>query len=889
MSTPPLSSATASDLSGTSSASDTPRETPKDSLAPGRVGGPRRWWDWVLAVDPGLGQIQAAWRTLVSMITALAAGYGMSHAVGLPPMLGMTVGGVLGLVGSFLIAENTPARLARAVLWMPVPFCAVLPLSAWLHPHRLLSLCLLVVALVLMMVLARFGPLGLLTGILVFVALVVGEMAAVPLSECGRLFVISVVTSVALLAARLLLCYPMPREDLLRTQRAFVVEARRIADAAATALDPDADPAVAIKRMRRALRRLNITTLIIDGRLAQPEVAADPEAAELLHQYLFDAELALQGIGETVQKMSRHQVPSALRETMVVGLTITRDTHLGRADALRPAAELIRGHAANTPRGTDQDEEVRALARRVGDLLDSLADSLASWLRLGWNTPTTRAKVPFQPSVVLENGRLPEAGPAARRVVSAQSGPGLRRAVPAWRAPLQAAAAGAIALPIADAVNPERYYWGIIGAMVAMLGTNTTHERLRKLAHRVVGTLAGAVIGIALLRLIGPGHIHWTLLVIVAGLSLGAACVQRRYTYMVTGLVVALVQLYGFVTPYDEMDRLLADRLIDNALGMLVATLCTVLIFPVSTRKISREAAHGYLSALEELIGRLTERWTDPEAPVRLRGAARAVEAALHQMKSVHQPLVRMPRGTRGRGADNLLGLLATATRHAGSLAAAADIDIDPAPRLRTEVEHITQVLTTSVRALGRQITTGEDGGTWVRISPAISELKAVLDSAVGPRADRLHKALCELAALDEVLASIAQDRGMTVTTSTAAPTVAVGTRPLHGTGLAGTPAGALRAADRAVDGTVTVQGSVRCPEHGSCEARITVVDSRGKRRAQVQTAGGRYTVTRLAPGAYTLVVSSPAHPPRAESLLVYQPGPDLHRDITLAPEESEG
>ncbi|MFJ3640203.1 FUSC family protein [Streptomyces sp. NPDC090108] len=840
----------------------------------------------MLALDPGLGQTQAGWRTLVSMITALAVGHGMSHALGVPAVLGMTAGGVLGLVGAFLIAENTPGRLARAVLWMPVPFGAVLPLSAWLRPYRLPSLCLLVVALVLIMVLARFGPLGLLTGTLVFVAFVVGAMAAVPLSECGPLFALSLVTSVALLAARLLLCCPMPREDLLRTQRAFVVEARRVADAAADALDPDADPAVAIKRMQRALRRLNITTLIIDGRLAQPEVAADPEAAELLHQHLFDAELALQGIGEAVREMSRHPVPPALRETLVVGLTIARDTPLGRADALRPAAELIRGHAKGTPGATDRDEEVHASARRVADLLDSLADSLASWLRLGRHTSLTRAKVPFQPSVVLENGRLPEAGPAARRVVSAQSERGPRRAVPALRAPLQAAAAGAIALAVADAVNPQRYYWGIIGVMVAMVGTNTTRERLRKLAHRVAGTLAGAVIGIALLRLIGPGHVLWTLLVIVAALSLGAACMQRRYGYMVTGLVVALVQVYGLATPYARMDRLLADRLLDNALGMLVATLCTLLILPVSTRKISREAAHGYLSALEELIGRLSERWRDPEAPVRLRGAARGVEAALYQMKSVHQPLIRMPRGTRGRGADNLLGLLGTATRHARSLAAAADIDIDLSPRLRTGVEHITEVLTASVRALDRQITTGEHGGTRVRVGPAVSRLKAELHSAVGPRADRLHRALCELAALDEVLASIAQSRGLTVTTPTAAPTGAGGTRPRHDTSGAVALAGSPRTPGRDDDGTVTLRGSVHCPEHGRCEAWITVVDGRGKRRAQVRTSGGDYTVTRLAQGPYTLVVSSQEHPPHAQSLLVHRPGHDLRRDIALAPGE---
>ncbi|MFD7179671.1 FUSC family protein [Streptomyces sp. NPDC059904] len=834
----------------------------------------------MLAADPGLGQIQAGWRTLVSMAVAMAVSYGMSRALDVPAMLGMMTGGVLGLLGSYNIAENTPTRLARAFLWMPVPFSAALPVSAWLAPHRVPTLCLLVVALVLMMALARLGPLGLLTGILIFVAFIMGEMAAVPLSECAPLFVIALVTSMALLATRLLLCYPMPREDLLRTQRAFVVEARRVADAAATALDPDADRTVAIKRMDRALRRLNITTLTIDGRLAQPEVAADPEAAELLHQYLFDAELALQGIGEAVQELSRHEVPPTQREAMVIGLVIARDTHLGRVDALRPAAELIRSEVANTPAGKEQDDEVRALTRRVGDLLDTLADSLAAWLRLGWNTPTIRAKVPFQPTVLLENGRLAGTGPTAQRVVTAQSSRGLRRAVPALRAPLQMAVACAITLPIADALDAQRYYWGLIGVLVALLGTNTTHERLRKLGNRVVGSVAGAVVGITLFHLIGPGHIYWTLLVIAVGLAFGAFSMQRRYAYVVVGIVVALVQVYGLSASGGSMDRLLTYRLLDNALGMLVATVCAVLIFPVSTRKISREATHGYLSALEELTAQLDERWKNPEAPVRLRGAARTVESALHQVKSVHQPLIWMPRGTRGRRADNLLGVLGTATRHARSLAAAADVDIDLSPQLRTGVEHVTEILTASLRTLDQHISGGEHGGTWVRISPLISELKSTLPAPAGPGSERFHTALCELAALDEALASLAHERGLTVSTL---PSAATG-RPLHAAVPPSTPtATSTRPTADVASGTVTLRGSVYCSEHGTCDAWITVVNDRGKRRAQVHALGGTYAVTKLSPGAYTLIVSSPAHPPRAESLLVDQPGRDLHRDLTLS------
>jgi hypothetical protein len=589
-------------------------------------------------------------------------------------------------------------------------------------------------------------------------------VADVPLNDCGPLFVVAVVASVAVLAARLLLCYPMPRKDLLRTHRAFVVEARRVVNAAATGLDPDADQAIAFRRISRALHRLNVTTVTIDGHLARPEVAADPHLAELLHQYLFDAELALQGIGKAVQQMAGRRVSAKLREAMVVGLVIARDTHLGKLDALGPAAELIRQQTTAMPDGaTVNEDEVRALARRVADLLDALADALAHWLSLGWNSPTTQAKVPFQPTVALERNRPAGTGPAARRVGAAQEGSGWRRAVPYLRLTVHAGVAAAIACPIADAINPSRVYWALIGVMITFGGTNTTQERLRKLAHRMVGTVAGAVIGIALLHLIGPGHIYWTLAVIVAGIAFGAWGFQRRYAYWLAGLVTALVQTYGLTTPYRNLDWLLTQRLMDNALGIMAATVSAALIFPVPTRKIAREAQHAYMCALEHLVGQVAVRWKEPDAPVRLRGAARGVDAALLQVQSAVRPLVRMPLAIRGGSGENLLALLGTATQHARELAAAADIDIDLTPHLRTRVDHITEVFASSLHALDRRVATDERGGTWMRVRPVIHELESVLSGPLGQRADRLHVALRELASLDEVLAGIADSLGLTI------------------------------------------------------------------------------------------------------------------------------
>ncbi|WP_299531738.1 FUSC family protein [uncultured Streptomyces sp.] len=895
----------------------------------------------MLAADPGLGQLQAGWRTLVAMVTSLAVGYVAASALDVPAMIGMMVGGMMGLMSAFAVAENTWQRLARAILWMPFPYAAVLWVAAELHGDRVLEISLMVVALAFTFFLARFGQLALLTGMMLFNGLMVGMMANIPAPLVGKAFAIALVSAVAVLLTRLLLCYPMPREDLLRTQRAFVVEARRVADAAVDALDPDADQRRAVRRMARSLRRLNITTVTIDGRLAQPEVAADPDMAELLHRHLFDAELALRGIGRAVQELTALDVPPPLRQALAVGLVVARDTPLDSAQGLRPAAELIRRRADRVgqhPRGGGHAETAE-LAHRVADLLDSLAGSLAHWLSLGWSSPSAPAKVPFQPTVALERNLPAGSAAATQRVLAERTGTSWRRAVPFVRVPLHAGVAAAIVCPITDAIDPGRFYWGLVGVMITLFGTNTTQERLRKFGHRMAGTVAGAVLGILLLHLVGPGHVHWTLAVIVAGLAFGAWGMQRAYAIWVVGLVVALVQLYGLTTPYGSMDHLLGERLLDNGLGILVATACAALIFPLSSRRITREAERGYVSAVDDLVIQLATRWDDPDAPVRLRGAARAVDSALFQVVSLARPLVRMPLGVRGRGADNRTALLTAATGHARALAAAADIDIDFAPRLAERFALIATTLTGSLRALDRSLAAPTPGGCWQRVSPLVEELKAELSMAPpGPRAARVRTALRELAALDETLAGYAESRGLTVRTSPSEPVASSpmerrtralvadwatrreprsttgGTVPtpaapsgpvLAATGevraagpddappAAARPATASAATTSAAtvrpaavpSGGTTVAGRVRCAEHpGGCAGWVTLIDARGKRVAAGPVQAGRYRVTGVRPGNHTLIVSAASHTPHAELLTVRHtsgPGPISH-DLRL-------
>ncbi|MGW0857722.1 FUSC family protein [Streptomyces sp. NPDC002690] len=851
------------------------------------------------------------------MVTSLAVGYGMARALDVPAMIGMMVGGLMGLMSAFAVAENTWQRLSRAILWMPFPFAVVLWVAAELHDDRTLEISLMVVALALTFFLARFGQLALLTGMLLFNGLMVGMMANIPADLTGKAFAIALVSVGAVLATRLLLCFPMPREDLLRTQRAFVVEARRVADAAVDALDADADQKRVARRMARALHRLNVTTVTIDGRLAQPEVAADPGMAELLHRHLFDAELALRGIGRAVQELTALDVPSRLRHSMAVGLVLARDTPLGSAQGLRPAAELIRRQANSAQDHAEggQSAETAELAHRVANLLDSLAGSLSHWLSLGWSSPESPAKVPFQPTVVLEQNRPAGSAAATRRVLAARTDTGWRRIVPFVRVPLHAGVAAAIVGPIADAIDPQRFYWSLVGVMITLFGTNTTQERLRKFGHRMAGTVIGAVLGITLLHLVGPGHIYGTLTIIVVGLILGAWGMQRAYGLWVVGLVVAMVQLYGLTTPYGSMDHLLGERLLDNGLGILVATACAALIFPLSSRRITGEAERGYVRAVDDLVSQLATRWQDPDAPVRLRGAARAVDSALFQVVSLVRPLVRMPLGVRGRDADNRTALLTTATGHARALAAAADIDIDLSPRLAERFARVTTTLTASLRTLDRSLAASSPGGNWQRVGPLVQDLQAELAMGpTGPRAVRVRTALRELAALDEALAGYAERRGLTVRGTYSEPVAsspmerraqelvagwgakpesrhdgvpALATTPIATTTATATgprehaptegPADApektvpaTESASSAPHGGVTVTGAVQCPLHESgCAGWVTLIDARGKRVAAGTVRAGRYRMGGVRPGHHTLILSAREHAPHAELLSV--------------------
>jgi hypothetical protein len=86
--------------------------------------------------DPGWGQAQMAWRTLVGLVAGMATGYFVAPALGLPTLLGLTFGGLLGLLPGLLVADAPAGELASSLAWYLPSFALGELLGIWLAPHQ---------------------------------------------------------------------------------------------------------------------------------------------------------------------------------------------------------------------------------------------------------------------------------------------------------------------------------------------------------------------------------------------------------------------------------------------------------------------------------------------------------------------------------------------------------------------------------------------------------------------------------------------------------------------------------------------------------------------------------------------------------------------------------
>jgi uncharacterized membrane protein YgaE (UPF0421/DUF939 family) len=746
-----------------------------------------RWIDRFAGSDPGLNRFRMALASVLTIGVILGAEalfVHFTHALQIPTdgaalpaaaaakvavanheylVIAMLLGAVVGMMSVFGVMDTTARGQLISVLFLPVPLIAALTLGIALGGHRILALTSFAVVLAFGTYGRRFGPRGFISAMLLFMGDFFGFFlhTAVTLDDLGWLAAeLGVGTAIAIIV-RFAFFYPRQSRALQRTQRSYAARARKAAALALKVLDHPrhaAHTARASRRLDRQLVRLNEAALMIDAQLGDPGAVADGSSAQLLHQRLFDAELALANIARFAEAMARFGLPASqhFEARLALRELIRGDNEAARAHATRLIG-LLR-EAGPTPSG--EDRAVVVVPHRFAGSVIALADAMTEWLALGATREGERA---FQPSVQLFGGWLPG---SAQVSTTASLEPGTRLSerirLPLYiRTAIQMGVAVGAATALGDVLSPLRFYWAVLAAIITFMNANTTGEQVRKAFFRVAGTVVGIGVGSLLVTAVGH-HTYWSIAVILAALFFGFYLMRINYTFMVIGVTVMVSQLY---LQLDEFSNsLLLLRLEETALGAAVTVVVVMLVFPLRTRRVLRLAVRDLVQAVGRLAGHASDHLLgmDHCTEATLRSDARAVDAAYHALTATAQPLRRNLSGGIDENTGRALRLAAAARHYSRNLVTDTESAglLDAGTRL--DIELASATLRRSLNAIAVALA-GPQDGVYTRSSALFDQAERGIEERSGV-AHPAQLAIRDLKLIDGTMARLAAGLGLTIT-----------------------------------------------------------------------------------------------------------------------------
>jgi uncharacterized membrane protein YgaE (UPF0421/DUF939 family) len=829
--------------------------------------GTRLWAIWVdrfAGSDPGLNRFRMALQTVLTIAVILAAEslfVHLTHALQIRAhgprlsaakaaevavanheflVIALLLGAIIGMLSSFGVMDQTARGQLVSTLFLPVPMVAALALGIAVGSHRILALASYAVILAAGTYGRRFGPRGFIAGMLLFMGDFFGFFlhGAVRLDDLGWLAAeIGVGVAVAI-AVRFALFYPRQAKALERTQRSYAARARKVA---ALALELFGDPghtARDVRRLSRQLVRLNEAALMIDAQLGDPGAVADGSSAELLHQRLFDVELALTNIARFAQAMARFGLPAAQHS----------EVRLALLDVVRGDNEGARGHAARLtgllrgprPVPAPADGAVVVVQHRFAGSVIALADAMGEWMALG---ATDEGKGAFQPSVQLFGGWLPGSADVS---IAASLEPGTRRGDRAGlahytRTAVQIGIAVGAATALGDLLSGRRFYWAVLAAFVTFLGANNSGEQVRKAFLRVAGTLVGIGAGSMLVTAVG-GDTFWSIAVILAALFFGFYLMRINYAFMVVGITVMVSQLYVQLGEFSNSMLLL--RLEETAIGAAVAIVVVMVVLPLRTRRVLRVALRAHVQAVGRLAGHAGHHLLGEEHGTEstLRSDARAVDAAYQAVVTTAQPLRRNLSGSLDEDTGRVMRLASAARHYSRNLVADTEMAGLLDAGIRLDIEVASATLHQSVDLVAGALA-GPRDVTYTRSSALFDRAERRLEGGAGTvgwasMAGPAQLAVRDLKLVDGTMAQLAEGLGLGITD--------YDTDCFTGPDRPGRSAG------------VSVRGRVRAPDGAGVGSVLTLIEPMGRPVARAHLAG-RVTAAggRLVPGAHVTLLDA--------------------------------
>lgn len=200
------------------------------------------------------------------------------------------------------------------------------------------------------------------------------------------------------------------------------------------------------------------------------------------------------------------------------------------------------------------------------------------------------------------------------------------------RQALQVTTAVALAFVGGHLLSPQLWYWAVVTAWVVFVRAQHTEDVLLQSARRLVGTVAGVLVGYGL-AVVAAGQ-ELLLAVLLLGFVLGMFSTPARMywavTFFITGGLSMALTLQGALSA-----AVLLLRVQETLLGALCAVCAAVLVAPLGAGRIADERLSELLRVAGDLAGPRLVHDGSPCA-----GSTRDLQLSLEAYREAVRPLL---------------------------------------------------------------------------------------------------------------------------------------------------------------------------------------------------------------------------------------------------------
>ncbi|TAN24787.1 MAG: FUSC family protein [Actinomycetota bacterium] len=736
------------------------------------------WLDQALASDPALTRLVSAVATTVSMGLAFlaewqfvdlfdplgsssylsardsAAALALHHEVTIVAML---IGGLLALMLGLTFDETDFRGAAIATVLPTIPLLTATLIALLLGSNKWIILSINPLLLGAGTLFRRYGTRGNNVGTMMYLGGFLGYFLSSQfgIRALGWLAAEVLVAVVVIFIVRIPLIIFQARSNLERAMQSYTIRARLLTQLAVKVLQ-DANEKSS-DNLRVALIRLNEMALIIEAYMSRFKSVP---AIEEMRQTLFDLELSLSNLARFSDSLSRLRLSSLISRDIVDYIQLIPD-----ADPGQLASDLIQSLTRWQSFSPSSDSVTPILLRRLSTSIINLNSAALRWREVRETLNVSKKDLPakVRHTSSLRTGHLPGSAVVS---ASASNEPwdhetgsyiGL---TPEVRSAIQITIATAAATWIGYFVDPQRYYWASLSAFLCFIGVNNAGEQVRKGLYRFLGTVLGVAIGSALAKAFGLNSTLDAITVLVA-MFFGVYLSKVNYSFLAMGVTVAISMV--FLQLSELSNSLLLERILETAVGALLASITALFILPLSPRRVIATARARFLDHLQQLLTMAVTYLKDPDLENELVGLSREVDADFHALVATVSPLQWSLLGGLNREVNELISRVSAVRNYSRSFVADLREPSSISTGAAESLVSVVQRMNFSLNSLTRRNI--EHSSPYVRVSSFIEAAKTELGLLATPLAmNKIDLLMRDLILLDGSLAALAKALKVQVT-----------------------------------------------------------------------------------------------------------------------------